>query len=140
MTLKKSKKGPCSICKTNANYQLNMGYHGYDGYCHWICYVYHPWIDVSKYKEPENTNAIAIAIAMQSQSQSQSQSQTQKQTQTQAQTKKTQISIDSIKEECKTEIKTTQSVSKVNPARSIHYHNDFNLNDPWQARVAASSP
>ena len=130
MTLKKSKKGPCSICKTNANYQLNMGYHGYDGYCHWICYVskHYPWIDVSKYKEPET------------QSQSQSQTQSQSQSQTQTQTKKTQISIETIKEECKTEIKTTQSVSKVNPVRSIHYHNDFNLNDPWQARVAASSP
>jgi hypothetical protein len=89
MTLKESKKGPCSI---------------------------YPWIDVSKYKEPET------------------------QAPTQAQTQKTQISIESIKEECKTEIKTTQSVSQVNQLRSIHYHNDFNLNDPWQARVAASSP
>lgn len=122
IALKKSKKGPCSICNTNANYQLNMGYHGYDGYCHWICYVskHYPWIDVSKYKEP-GTQAQTLA-------------------QPQTQTQKTQISIESIKEECKTEIKTTRSVSQVNPNRSIHYHNDFNLNDPWQARVAASSP
>ena len=35
---------------------------------------------------------------------------------------------------------TTTEATQTTPNQNPHFRNNLNLNDPWQARVAASSP
>ena len=134
MSFNRYKGKICSLCKTDAKHQLYMGYHGYDGYCHWICYVkkHYPWIDVSQYEESASTNETNTS------SKNNDTDTSSKQNDTNTSSKNNDTNT-TTQEESR---QAPQQAPRVEPVNTnyLHYHNNLNLNDPWQARVAASSP